>query len=154
MRTYKASLLAAATLCCPSLALAQTAPDIEPDNGAEAAPREEAIVVVGKLTDSALDRDDIEITQANDLGDLFRRGRLPHHHQGQAEQTPLVPSHDLVESIAVAAAGRVDRCQHVASFCLRLPIRAGRYPPIGASGPGRYHSLQSASSTRPRPIEA
>ena len=73
MRTYKASLLAAATLCCPSLALAQTAPDIEPDNGAEAAPREEAIVVVGKLTDSALDRDDIEITQANDLGDLFRR---------------------------------------------------------------------------------
>ena len=73
MRTYTASLLAAATLCCPSFALAQTAPDIEPDNGTQAAPEEEAIVVVGKLTDSALDRDDIEITQANDLGDLFRR---------------------------------------------------------------------------------
>ncbi|MFB0612618.1 TonB-dependent receptor plug domain-containing protein [Aurantiacibacter poecillastricola] len=73
MRTYKASLLAAAALCCPSLALAQTAPDIEPDNGTQAAPEEEAIVVVGKLTDSTLDREDIEITQANDLGDLFRR---------------------------------------------------------------------------------
>ena len=31
------------------------------------------IVVVGKLTDRAIDRDEIELTQANDLGDLFRR---------------------------------------------------------------------------------
>ena len=73
MRTFRASLLAAAALCCPSLALAQTAPAIGPDADADESLDEETIVVVGKLTDSALDRDDIEITQANDLGDLFRR---------------------------------------------------------------------------------
>ena len=77
MRDYKAGLLAAAALCWPGMVFAQSTTSSEadgtPDEQVDAEPQDEAIVVVGKLTDSAIDREDIEITQANDLGDLFRR---------------------------------------------------------------------------------
>ncbi|AKM08081.1 TonB-dependent receptor plug domain-containing protein [Pelagerythrobacter marensis] len=68
MREYKAGLLAAAALFWPTLASAQST-----DDRIDTESNEAAIVVVGKLTDSVIDREDIEITQANDLGDLFRR---------------------------------------------------------------------------------
>ncbi|OYX66944.1 MAG: TonB-dependent receptor [Sphingomonadales bacterium 32-64-17] len=77
MRNYAPGLLAAAALFWPSLALAQSsatnAADLPENEQASRDSDGETIVVVGKLTDSAISREDIEITQANDLGDLFRR---------------------------------------------------------------------------------
>lgn len=86
MSQSKASLLAAAAIVLPSAAAAQSTP--QPDAAqagdtrqdaaaaaaaaAEGAPAAAPIVVVGKLTDSAITRDDVELTQANDLADLFR----------------------------------------------------------------------------------
>lgn len=77
MISIRASLLAAAALLCPSTAWAQNSSTEETHDGADAsttnAGEGNEIVVVGKLTDSAIDREEIELTQANDLGDLFRR---------------------------------------------------------------------------------
>ncbi|WP_447725778.1 TonB-dependent receptor domain-containing protein [Sphingomonas koreensis] len=59
-----------ATFAPVAQALAQ---DAKPSEGAVASEdNENAIVVVGALTDVALDRKDIQLTQANDLSDLFR----------------------------------------------------------------------------------
>jgi len=71
MKKFRAGLLAAATLASPSFAFAQST--ATQDAQIDPEPEGEAIVVVGRLTDSAIDREDIEIMQANDLGDLFRR---------------------------------------------------------------------------------
>ncbi|MXO93883.1 TonB-dependent receptor [Erythrobacter arachoides] len=75
--SIRAGLLAAAALSCPIGVAAQDVVQEDSDRVA-VEPRDDdgegdAIVVVGKLTDSAINRDEIEITQANNLGDLFRR---------------------------------------------------------------------------------
>ncbi|MEW4447779.1 TonB-dependent receptor [Qipengyuania sp. JC766] len=73
----KANILAASAIIWPSIASAQTiepaGSDVLVIDDDEAGVSDEAIVVVGKLTDSLIDREDIEITQANDLKDLFRK---------------------------------------------------------------------------------
>lgn len=71
MTFFRTSLLATAACAIPSLASAQDNPppadEVTPvENG-------DPIIVVGKVTDSAIAREDITMTQANDLGDLFRR---------------------------------------------------------------------------------
>lgn len=77
MISIRASLLAAAALLWPSTAWAQNGSTEETHDGADASSTNTGegseIVVVGKLTDPAIDREEIELTQANDLGDLFRR---------------------------------------------------------------------------------
>lgn len=68
--TVYAALLASAAMISPACQ-AQAQETVEtPDAPAEEG--DEAIVVVGALTDVALDRQDIQATQANDLADLFR----------------------------------------------------------------------------------
>lgn len=68
--TVYAALLASAAMISTSCQ-AQAQETVEtPDAPAEEG--DEAIVVVGALTDVALDRKDIQATQANDLSDLFR----------------------------------------------------------------------------------
>ncbi|WP_338445102.1 TonB-dependent receptor [Pelagerythrobacter marensis] len=71
----RAVLFASAAIVLPSLAQAQDASPPEGDGAPVALPVEggEPIVVVGKLTDASIDREEIELTQANDLRDLFRR---------------------------------------------------------------------------------
>lgn len=66
-----ALLGAAASIALPCIAFAQDVAPLPstPDEGEEAEP----IVVVGALTDVAIDREAIELTQANDLADLFRQ---------------------------------------------------------------------------------
>lgn len=77
MISIRASLLAAAALLWPSTAWAQNGSTEETHDGADASSTNTGegseIVVVGKLTDRAIDREEIELTQANDLGALFRR---------------------------------------------------------------------------------
>lgn len=58
-------LAGVATIAMPVVAAAQTQADVPDNNSA-------TIVVVGALTDTALDRAEIGLIQANDLNDLFR----------------------------------------------------------------------------------
>ncbi|MEP3157663.1 MAG: TonB-dependent receptor [Nitratireductor sp.] len=77
MKDFRLTLIAAVTLCSPGGLYAQTvatdASSSEPEQDLDSQALDGEIVVVGKLTDSAISREDIDIVQANDLGDLFRR---------------------------------------------------------------------------------
>lgn len=77
MTITKGLLLSAVATSIPTAAYSQDVTPVDPAFAQETddsdARDDEAIVVVGKLTDTAIDREEIELTQANDLGDLFRR---------------------------------------------------------------------------------
>lgn len=68
LQTARAALLLGTAI----LAIAPQAQAQEAPEAVEAQESDEVIVVVGALTDVALDRADIQATQANDLSDLFR----------------------------------------------------------------------------------
>lgn len=61
------SFAIAAVLISPVVAQAQQAADADVDQGAD-----EALIVVGRLTDTLVDREQLDRVQANDLSDIFR----------------------------------------------------------------------------------